>query len=702
MRRVDPDLPKTSWRRSAAFRLGDLEVHPESGEVRSRRGVERLRPLLVDVLLRLAASPGEVVRRERLLEEVWPRRMVNDEVLSRAIAELRTALGDDAKRARYIETLPKVGYRLVAGVEPLEPTRPEAAPPAAGADALIAPQPRALAPLAIGAGIFLAAVLAGGYGIQRATGDSPAFERKLTTARPFASDLALEVAPRFSPDGTRVVFVLGEGSRSRLVIQSLDGLERRVLGDEGYLYHSPVFFPDGKRIAYWRAKDRDCAILEHDLTTGEARSLADCRRSPRARFDLSPDGRRIVFSGSVRPQYPWGLVLLDLESGETRDLTTPEPGTGDDAMPRFSPDGRRIAYFHGDESHRQLWLADLDSGSQRAITRQMGLAYGAAWLGPDGPLVVAADWFGFRALNVVEVRTGQARIVGARGARYPDVSARGDLVYEHASYTANLWRLDLRAGTAEALWPSTRYTSQPQVSPDGRRVVFASNREGDDALYLATPGAEPWRLPLPAGYRYLRPRWSADGTRIYAIRASIGAARTSSAVRLDLERGTHEALTALGNDVTDVREAADGRALYYGETAGLATRLLRTSVERPLQGERLALPLVGEFQLGANMLVFSQPQLEGLTICTLPALSCERLDVEVGDFNRFAWALTPGAIYYRGRSGGIARYDLARRAAAPTNLAAFPGVVQSLAGAPGESLVVSSEERLAVDLMLAR
>ena len=108
------DPPTSARRGSRPFRLGDLEVHPASGEVRGRRATDRLRPLLVDILLRLAATPGEVVRRETLLEEVWPRRMVNDEVLSRAIAELRTRLGDDARRARYVVTLRKSGHRRVA------------------------------------------------------------------------------------------------------------------------------------------------------------------------------------------------------------------------------------------------------------------------------------------------------------------------------------------------------------------------------------------------------------------------------------------------------------------------------------------------------------------------------------------------------------------------------------------------------------
>ena len=129
------------------FRLGELEVRPASNEIVAGGAVQRLRPLLMQLLLRLAAEPGQVVRRETLLAEAWPRRMVADEVLSRTIAELRTALGDEAKQARYIETLPKVGYRLIAPVSRQQPapSRPEAAPHAAWPCSPRWPSPLAIA-----------------------------------------------------------------------------------------------------------------------------------------------------------------------------------------------------------------------------------------------------------------------------------------------------------------------------------------------------------------------------------------------------------------------------------------------------------------------------------------------------------------------------------------------------------------------------
>ena len=109
-----------------AFRIGDVEIRPASNEIVTKEGVVRVKPRLMEVLLRLAVEPGQVVSRQTLLDDVWPRRMVNDDVLSRVVADLRVALRDDAREARYIETLPKAGYRLIAPV--VRQPSPAAAP----------------------------------------------------------------------------------------------------------------------------------------------------------------------------------------------------------------------------------------------------------------------------------------------------------------------------------------------------------------------------------------------------------------------------------------------------------------------------------------------------------------------------------------------------------------------------------------------
>jgi serine/threonine-protein kinase len=71
----------------------------------------------MDVLVCLAENPGEVVSKEDLLDRVWKVEHISDGTLSHAVADLRRALGDDARQPRYIETIRKRGYRLVARVE---------------------------------------------------------------------------------------------------------------------------------------------------------------------------------------------------------------------------------------------------------------------------------------------------------------------------------------------------------------------------------------------------------------------------------------------------------------------------------------------------------------------------------------------------------------------------------------------------------
>ncbi|MEZ5463261.1 winged helix-turn-helix domain-containing protein [Dokdonella sp.] len=101
------------------FRVGDWHADARTGEIQSGDQVERLEPKTMDLLRLLADHPGKVLSREQILEAVWPHVVVADDALARAMFKLRRALGDDAKAARYVETLPKRGYRLIAPVETL-------------------------------------------------------------------------------------------------------------------------------------------------------------------------------------------------------------------------------------------------------------------------------------------------------------------------------------------------------------------------------------------------------------------------------------------------------------------------------------------------------------------------------------------------------------------------------------------------------
>jgi TolB-like protein/DNA-binding winged helix-turn-helix (wHTH) protein/Tfp pilus assembly protein PilF len=112
------------------FRVGDFEVHPKRLALVRDGNTTRLEPKVMAVLVQLARRADEVVTRNEFADEVWRGRIVSDEVLSRDISILRSQLGDDAKEPRYVVTIPRVGYRLIADVRPLHDPEPDAALPA--------------------------------------------------------------------------------------------------------------------------------------------------------------------------------------------------------------------------------------------------------------------------------------------------------------------------------------------------------------------------------------------------------------------------------------------------------------------------------------------------------------------------------------------------------------------------------------------
>ena len=101
---------------SIALRIGEWEVRPASNEIARGGQATHLEAKVMEVLTVLAGRAGEVVTRDELLAAAWPGVVVGDEAVSQAINKLRRSLGDEAQNPRYIETIAKRGYRLIAPV----------------------------------------------------------------------------------------------------------------------------------------------------------------------------------------------------------------------------------------------------------------------------------------------------------------------------------------------------------------------------------------------------------------------------------------------------------------------------------------------------------------------------------------------------------------------------------------------------------
>jgi DNA-binding winged helix-turn-helix (wHTH) protein/tetratricopeptide (TPR) repeat protein len=110
----------------APFTIGDWLVEPELNTFRRGDRAIRVEPKVMEICVRLAEARGSVVSKAELLDSVWAGAIVEDDALTRVISELRRTLGDDARQPRFVETIPKRGYRLLVEVAPLLRSSPPA------------------------------------------------------------------------------------------------------------------------------------------------------------------------------------------------------------------------------------------------------------------------------------------------------------------------------------------------------------------------------------------------------------------------------------------------------------------------------------------------------------------------------------------------------------------------------------------------
>lgn len=505
-----------------SLRIGEWLLVPSTHTLSRDGESHRLPRRLVDLLRLLASRPGQTWSREELLAAAWSRRVVNDEVLSRAVAELRNLLGDDARSPRYIETLPKTGYRLVATVvEGADPRVP--APEVATSRAPGAPPLRWILVAAL-----LLAVLAWGLssqiGQRRSADDGPAAATAtvggwtaadLARAQPFRSNADWARQPRYSQDGRWLVQVVSsfDPVATWLEWSAADGSAPRRLDTGQGRPAGPVFSPDGSSLAFAAWHDGLCQVRVLQLPAGTPRSVAECAGTPDASLDW-PAAGRLLFTGPP-PGGDHGLALwqVDPASGRAESLTAPPATAGGDSHPRESRRGQ-LAFLRGSGALQELWLrAD---GTERRLVEGAHRIPGMAWT-PDGTaLLLASDQDGFPALHQVDVDGDGTRLLGARGAATLDVSPQGALLYEQRRYEANLWSYG--AGAPVKLTDSTRYDAFAAVSPDGRRMLYVSNREGNGSVWLREADGTEQRLHLPPDIAWLRPQWLGDSGLVLLTR----------------------------------------------------------------------------------------------------------------------------------------------------------------------------------------
>ena len=576
-------------------RFGAFELDLRVGELRKAGVRVSLQEQPFKVLECLVERPGELVTREELRQRLWPGDTFVDfeHGVNAAVKRLRETLGDSADSPRFIETLPRRGYRLIAAVErdqapviegDLATTGRGAADQRLEADAQPA-RPKRWSDRVIGASVLGIVVVAafGGWVLSRSS-RKPELLMKVV---PLTSLTGLEIGGRFSPDGTRVAFTWNGEAQDNydIYVQMVGSAEPHRLSTDPALEANPAWSPDNLQIAYLREdpQSKELTVWLMSALGGHGQKLSDFPVS--LGISWSPDGRDII-AAQAPPNN--GIYLIPVQGGEPRASLRPTaPETVQ--FPSFSPNGRFLAYASGQGPGKYyVQIVEVDAafaaqGSPRRLTRHAASRIAGITWSRDGQFVVYAAQKGPQNFSLwragVDGKRPEERIeIAGLNATAPTITPSGDLVFSRFVDDIDIYRLGPGI-IGRPVAPSSAFDGNPQFSPDGLRFAFCSARSGDalEVWIAAADGSKAHRLTHVPGLWKCSPAWSPNGRQIaFDSQTEAG---DWHIWRIDADGGIPQLVTNGSGSQNVPTWSRDGHWIYFSWDQGGRREIWRTQVE---------------------------------------------------------------------------------------------------------------------------
>lgn len=548
-------------------RFDRFQVDLSRGELRKEGASVTIQELPFQVLRILLQAEGEVVTREQLAAALWPKDTFVDfeHGINTAVKKLRQALDDSVEEPRFIETLPRIGYRFLLPVEWTNSRH--GASPKPNLVPITLPETEAVAQPAAAKRswkwpVFLAVtglvVIAAAFLIRRIMGHSspppPAVSQRRLTANPHDAPLTSGV---ISPDGKYLAYSDPTG----LYVRYVDSGETIAVPLPKDLDAMPEsWFPDSAHLVVSHFDDlekKPPSLWKISVVGGTPRKLADAGLSAR----VSPDGSKIVFlKGKWDDEEIW---LIETEKNVATKLVD---GGGDHFGPiAWAPDGKRFATvrvpdrFTPSGLGSRIEVFDATTGRGETILSDFRLGSAVAWPDParmiyalqeDPPNESNFNLWWVRLNAHMRQPAGPATRITNDQTPIAGISVTSDgkrvallrREFQQDVYLAEVQAQDRRVGPLRRFTLDDRDDWPSAWTPDSRAVLFGSNRDGPNHVFKQAVDAAHADLLVGGKESVSSPQLTPDGlSALYVVFPSSGKETDNSRLmRVALSGGPSE------------------------------------------------------------------------------------------------------------------------------------------------------------------
>ncbi|HXA77807.1 MAG TPA: winged helix-turn-helix domain-containing protein [Candidatus Acidoferrales bacterium] len=595
---------------ATVYRFDDVEVDVGNFRVSKHGKTVALEPKSLTVLVFLIERHGRLVEKRELMDAVWNDASVTENSLTHAITQLRKVLGDDAKKARYIETVPTRGYRFVANLAAVKdestligaPQYSNQARPTSSAKGLASKRSRRL--YVLSSALIIVAVLAVTLIFVHRV-HSPA-EFQILRSSQLTTSTGLSFCPTLAPDGTQMAYSTDSGKGFEIFVRQLipGGKEVQITSDGGGNVQ-PAWSPDGNLIVYHSASRGGLWVIP--ALGGTARKLADFGSHP----SWSRDDQWIAFQSSVSDDFgadssgilpPSAIWVIRPDGTDARQITPPGHPLGAYGAPSWSPDSKHIVFV--EDGAAAIWAVALDGSGLVRLTDPSYRSYDPVY-SLDGKSVLfgaveAADGGWLYGLSRVRVSPDTSaplgkptQLMSSNGLHIKNLSFSADgkrLVYAAVSLRSSLQALQLSKSTdpvGEPIAITSSFgcrTTLPAFSPNGLLIAFNSclgkTGEYEQIWSMNADGSNLEQL-TPADRPMGFPSWYPDSRHILA-----GSPDEKKLISIDLTTRERKAVGDWGDNLEDFALSPDGSQLavnaYVDGARNIWLMIMANGAMRPL------------------------------------------------------------------------------------------------------------------------